>query len=153
MFIIRRFNVTSFRFISQVAEFVKPTDETLSVVSDWLTENDISSKPVTPAGDMLEIVIPVGKANELLSTEFSIFTHVETSKTSIRTLEYSIPAMLQGHIEFFHPTTSFTRPMAPPKFTALKTKRAAPAEDIAPVSNAVPASCASTITPACLQAS
>lgn len=74
--------------------------------------------------------------------------HVETGKTSIRTLEYSIPAVLQGHIDFLHPTTSFTRPAARPKFTAIKAK---PAADVAPVSDAVPASCSTTITPACLQ--
>ncbi|KAJ7915134.1 family S53 protease-like protein [Mycena leptocephala] len=105
----------------------------------------ISSKPVTPAGDMLEIAIPVAKANELLSTDFSIFTHVESGQTSIRTLEYSIPAVLQGHIDFFHPTTSFTRPMAAPK-------RDAPVTDVVPVSDAVPASCNTIVTPACLQA-
>ncbi|KAJ7446341.1 family S53 protease-like protein [Mycena latifolia] len=136
----------------EVAEFVKPTDETLSVVSEWLSENGISSTAVTPAGDMLQIVIPVAKANELLSTDFSVFTHVDTGATSIRTLEYSIPASLQGHIDFFHPTTSFTRPLvARPKFTAVK-KRAAPVADVAPVSDAVPTSCNSVITPACLQA-
>ncbi|KAJ6563914.1 family S53 protease-like protein [Mycena capillaripes] len=134
----------------EVAEFVKPTDETLSVVSEWLTEYGISSTPVTPAGDIVQITIPVSQANELLSAEFSVFTHVESGKTSIRTLEYSIPAVLQGHIDNFHPTTSFTRPLAAPKFTAIKVKK--PVEDVAPVSDAVPTSCNTLITPACLQA-
>ncbi|KAJ7111425.1 family S53 protease-like protein [Mycena epipterygia] len=134
----------------EVAEFVRPTNETLFVVSEWLSDNGISSTPVTPAGDILQIVIPVAQANGLLSTEFSVFTYTETGKTSIRTLEYSIPAVLQGHIDFLHPTTSFTRPMtAHPKFTAIKAK---PAADVAPVSDAVPASCNTVITPACLQA-
>ncbi|KAJ6556721.1 Pro-kumamolisin, activation domain-containing protein [Mycena sp. CBHHK59/15] len=135
----------------EVATFVKPTDDTLTAVTEWLSENSISSKSVTPAGDMLEITIPVAKANSLLATDFSVFTHVETGATSIRTLEYSIPAVLKEHIDFFHPTTSFTRPMASrPKFTAVKKKTVAPAA--APVSDAVPASCGSTITPSCLQA-
>ncbi|KAJ7511084.1 family S53 protease [Mycena galericulata] len=126
----------------EVATFVKPTDATISAVSEWLSENGISSMPVTPAGDMLQIVIPVGKANELLSTEFSVFTHVDTSATSIRMLAYSIPAALQAHIDFFHPTTSFTRPLSSrPKFTAVKKRNAAVAET-APVSDAVAASCA-----------
>ncbi|KAF8148116.1 family S53 protease-like protein [Mycena galopus ATCC 62051] len=136
----------------EVAEFVKPTDATVSAVSEWLTANGISSKPVTPAGDMVEIVIPVSQANELLATEFSIFTHVASGKTSVRTLAYSIPADLQGHIDFFHPTISFTRPMVTPKFTAVKAKPAVPAAGVAPVSDAVPSSCGTTITPTCLQA-
>ncbi|KAJ7214672.1 Pro-kumamolisin, activation domain-containing protein [Mycena haematopus] len=132
----------------EVATFVKPTDATLSAVSEWLTENGLSSTPVTPAGDIIEIVIPVGKANDLLSTEFSIFTHVESGTTNIRTLTYSIPADLQGHIDYFHPTTSFTRPMAVPKFNAITAK---PTAAVSPVADAVPTSCDSVITPTCLQ--
>ncbi|KAJ6601723.1 family S53 protease [Mycena vulgaris] len=130
----------------EVAAFVSPTHETATTVNEWLSENGISSTTVTPAGDMLQIVIPVAKANELLATDFSILTHVESGTISVCTLEYSIPATLQGQIDFFHPTTSFTRPLAVrPKFTAVK--------KVAPViSNAVPVSCGSTITPACLQA-
>ncbi|KAJ7167986.1 family S53 protease-like protein [Mycena filopes] len=136
----------------EVAEFVKPTDETLTVVNEWLSENDITSTAVTPAGDILQIAIPVAKANTLLATDFSVFTHVESGKTSIRTLEYSIPAALQAHVDFLHPTTSFTRPAAAPKFTAVKKLSETPVSDAAPISNAVPASCATVVTPACLQA-
>ncbi|KAJ7749422.1 family S53 protease [Mycena metata] len=135
----------------EVSDFVKPTDESLSAVTAWLSENDNTSTAVTPAGDILQIVIPVAKANELLSSEFAVFTHVGTEATSIRTLEYSIPASLQAHVDFFHPTTSFTHPLTAPKFTAIK-KRDVPAAEAAPVSDAVPASCGSTITPMCLQA-
>ncbi|KAJ6482749.1 family S53 protease [Mycena sanguinolenta] len=113
----------------EVATFVKPTDATLAAVSAWLSENGISSTPVTPAGDIIEIAIP-----------FSIFTHVDSGKTSIRTLAYSIPADLQAHIDNVHPTTSFTRPLTVPKFTAIKAGK-----------RAVPTSCDSTITPTCLQ--
>ncbi|KAJ7264084.1 family S53 protease-like protein [Mycena haematopus] len=137
----------------EVASFIKPSEETLSSVSSWLSENTITPTPASPAGDIVEFTIPVGHANDLLSTQFSIFTHIDTGKTSIRTLEYSIPAALQGHIDFIHPTTSFTRPMAArPKFHAIEVDHRAPPPAIAPVPDAVPASCASTITPACLQA-
>ncbi|KAJ7618157.1 family S53 protease [Mycena polygramma] len=136
----------------EVATFVKPTDDTLAAVTEWLAENSIAAKPVTPAGDMLEITIPVSQANDLLAADFSVFTHVETGTTSIRTLQYSIPASLQGHIDFFHPTLSFTRPIGSiPKFKAVRAKPDV-VEDVAPLSDAVPASCNSIITPACLQA-
>jgi tripeptidyl-peptidase-1 len=139
----------------EVAAFVKPTDDSLAAVSEWLAENNIAAKPVTPAGDMLEISIPVSQANELLSAEFSVFTHVDTGSTSIRTLQYSIPASLQAHIDFFHPTLSFTRPIGSvPKFVAVRpSSAAAVTTDAVPVSDAVPTSCNSVITPACLQVS
>ncbi|KAF7344769.1 Tripeptidyl-peptidase sed3 [Mycena venus] len=134
--------------LEEVAEFVKPTDDTLAAVSNWLSENNIAAKPITPAGDMLEIKIPVSQANELLSAEFSVFTHVKTGKTSIRTLQYSLPVSLIQHVEFFHPTTIFAPPLdSMPKFVAAR-----PAKRATPTSDDVPASCASTITPTCLQA-
>ncbi|KAJ7859357.1 Pro-kumamolisin, activation domain-containing protein, partial [Mycena olivaceomarginata] len=119
--------------LEEVVEFVKPTDETLAAVSSWLSENDIDAKPVTPSGDMLEIKIPVSEANDLRSAQFSVFTHVETGKTIIRTLQFSLPAPTQ-HIEFFHPTTIFvhSRPNRP-------------------VSDDFPFTCTRAMTPACLQ--
>ncbi|KAF7336459.1 Tripeptidyl-peptidase sed3 [Mycena sanguinolenta] len=133
--------------LEEVTEFVKPTDETLAVVSSWLSENNIDAKPVTPAGDMLEIKIPVSQADNLLSAEFSVFTHTKTGKTIIRTLQYSLPAPLTQHVEFFHPTTIFAPPLdAIPKFVpASSAKRATPGSDD------LPGSCTSTMTPACLQ--
>ncbi|KAJ7112181.1 family S53 protease [Mycena epipterygia] len=133
--------------LEEVAEFVKPTDETLAAVSSWLSENNIDAKPVTPAGDMLEIKIPVSQANDLLSAEFSVFTYVETGKTFIRTLQYSLPAPLTQHVEFFHPTTIFAPPLVSrPKFVAAR-----PAKRATPGSDDLPDSCTSTMTPACLQ--
>jgi hypothetical protein len=131
---------------SQVVEFVKPTDETLAAMSSWLSENDIDAKPITPSGDMLEIKIPVSEANDL-SAEFAVFTHVETGKTIIRTLQYSLPAPLTQHVEFFHPTTIFTPPIdSRPKFVA-----ASPARRAALDSDDFPFTCTRAMTPACLQ--
>ncbi|KAJ6605199.1 family S53 protease [Mycena vulgaris] len=133
--------------LEEVVEFVKPTDETFAAVSSWLSENKIDAKPAAPAGDILEIKIPVSQANDLLSAEFSIFTHVKTGKTIIRTLQYSIPAPLTQHVEFVHPTTIFAPPLnSKPKFVA-----ASPEKRATPGSEDLPDSCTSTMTPACLQ--
>ncbi|KAJ7339848.1 family S53 protease [Mycena albidolilacea] len=132
--------------LEEVAKFVKPTNDTLAAVSSWLSDNNINAKPVTPAGDMLEIKIPVSQANDLLSAQFSVFTHSKTGKTIIRTLQYSLPAPLTQHVEFFHPTTIFAPPLnSRPKFVAGRAKRATPGSDT------LPDSCTSTMTPACLQ--
>jgi tripeptidyl-peptidase-1 len=90
----------------QVAAFARPSDETTAAVSQWLSENDIEFKTVSDAGDWISLSVPVAKANELLNADFSVFTHIESGKESIRTLEYSIPASLQSHIKLFTPTTS-----------------------------------------------
>ncbi|KAJ7891926.1 family S53 protease [Mycena olivaceomarginata] len=127
--------------LKEVTEFVKPTNETVAAGTVSVPS------PLRPAGDMLEIKIPVSQANDLLSAEFSVFTHVETGKTIIRTLQYSLPALLTQHVEFFHPTTIFASPLrSKPKFVAASSAKRATAD-----SDDLPDSCTSTINPACLQ--
>ena len=72
----------------------------------WLKENDIEAAQASPAGDWLSISIPVSKANELLDADFTVFSHASTGKEVVRTLSYSIPTDLQGHIDLVHPTTA-----------------------------------------------
>ncbi|KAJ7114159.1 family S53 protease [Mycena crocata] len=132
---------------AEVAKYVKPTTDTLSAVTEWLNENDLVATAVSPSGDLLQISLPISKANDLLSTEFSAFKHVATGAESIRTLAYSVPASLQAHVKFVHPTIAFVPPLRGlPGVTAVNHKRAEPTAD------AIPASCASVVTPACLQA-
>ncbi|KAJ7580208.1 subtilisin-like protein [Mycena floridula] len=127
---------------AEVEAFAAPTAETSSAVASWLSNNGISFETTTPAGDWISFSVPVEKANSLLNTEFSVFTHVASGSQSIRTLEFSVPAELQEHIRLVHPTTAFSRTRAPPVVEMIKnTKRATPA-----------ASCNATITPSCLQA-
>jgi tripeptidyl-peptidase-1 len=75
-------------------------------VTQWLSENGLESTPVSAAGDWIAFSVPVAKANELLKADFSVFTHTASGQQSIRTLEYSIPALLQAHIKLVTPTTS-----------------------------------------------
>lgn len=92
---------------------MKPTSETTSLVDEWLSGNGISSKVISPAGDWLQISLPVSKASELLDAEFGTFTNEETGEQAVRTLSYSIPASLQGHIDLVHPTVaSVDKPFA-----------------------------------------
>ncbi|KAJ7473309.1 Pro-kumamolisin, activation domain-containing protein [Mycena latifolia] len=134
----------------EVIEYVKPTTETLSAVTEWLNENDIVATAVSPAGDLLQISLPISKANDLLSTQFAAFKHVASGTENIRTLSYSVPTELQSHIQFFHPTVAFLPPLrGTPGVTAINQKREPRA---APSTAAVPASCRSIVTPACLQA-
>ena len=51
--------------------------------------------------------MPVSQASSLFDAEFSVFTHQETGQQSVRTLAYSIPAALSGHLDFVHPTITY----------------------------------------------
>ncbi|KAJ7731994.1 family S53 protease-like protein [Mycena metata] len=124
----------------EVAEYVKPTSDALSAVTSWLQTNKISATTISPAGDVLQVKIPVSQANLLFNTEFSVFTHVATNETTIRTLQYSLPVKLSAAVAYVHPTTTFSRPFAAPKPRPLPSKR-----DINPT-------CVDVTTVSCLQA-
>ncbi|KAJ7029718.1 family S53 protease-like protein [Mycena alexandri] len=129
----------------EVVDYVKPTADTLSAVTGWLKENDLVAKAISPAGDLLQISLPISKANDLLSAQFATFKHVASGKESIRTLSYSIPESLKGEIQFFHPTVAFIPPLkGVPRVTAINSKRELKERAT------VPASCASVANPACL---
>ncbi|KAJ7320866.1 subtilisin-like protein [Mycena albidolilacea] len=138
--------------VDEVAKFVRPTSVTISEVSEWLSEHGITAKNVSPAGDLLQITVSVNKANALLGAQFSAFTHSATGKSSIRTLSYSLPASLQSHIRFVHPTVAFVPPLGAPSLNAVEVKRDVVEKRAAPISDAVPASCASVANPACIEA-
>ncbi|KAI0812367.1 family S53 protease [Irpex lacteus] len=133
----------------QVEDLVRPTQETVDAVNAWLAEHKITAKPSSPAGDWISFQATVAQANELLDTQFSTFEHVATGVTSIRTLAYSIPADLVGHIELVHPTVSFSSPSSRLPVISVPMKSTPPTN--LTTDAAVPASCASTITPTCLQ--
>ncbi|KAJ6630312.1 family S53 protease [Mycena sp. CBHHK59/15] len=128
----------------EVEAFARPSADTTAAVTQWLGDNGIESTATSSAGDWLSITVPASKANELLKADFSVFTHSESGQTSVRTMEYSIPASLQQHIKLVTPTTSFTGPRrVGPVLQKVATQGPTPA--------AAAASCSSTITPTCLQ--
>lgn len=90
----------------QVEKFVAPTAQSSEAVNTWLKQVGLNVTTFSPAGDLLSISLPVGKANELFDTDFAVYTHSETGKQTIRTMSYSIPTELEGHLDFVHPTIS-----------------------------------------------
>lgn len=67
----------------------------------------MTAETVSPAGDWLSISVPLSKANELFDADFDVYTHTASGKQAIRTLSYSIPTELVGHLSFVHPTVSY----------------------------------------------
>ena len=83
---------------------VEPTSDTRNAVDAWLQENDLVATNLSPAGDWIGIEVPVSKANTLFNAEFTTFSHRDTGSEVIRTLSYSLPSALQGHVDLVHPT-------------------------------------------------
>ncbi|KAJ7197780.1 family S53 protease-like protein, partial [Mycena pura] len=142
-----------------VREYAMPEQDTLSAVNNWLLENGILAAPISPAGDMLQINMSVAHANEVFDANFATYQHTDSGTDMVRTLQYSLPAALKDHVEWIHPTTIFTPPIS--SNTALFSsfdlthrveRDTEPIRRDSHVPSDVPASCDTTITPACLQA-
>ncbi len=85
---------------------VAPKPESVQAVKGWLAKNNISAETVSPSGDWLSIQVPVAQANDLLDTQFNEYTQEKTGLTALRTMSYSVPASVKGHLDFIHPATS-----------------------------------------------
>ncbi|KAJ7622361.1 subtilisin-like protein [Roridomyces roridus] len=122
----------------QVAQYVKPPAASVSTVLAWLGPNVASVTPYSPAGDILQVSLSIAQAEALFDTKFSTYTHMPSNgPPMIRAMNYSVPDVVQPHIQFVHPIVAFaTRPriLAPfpqhvddPRFNR---RQLAPCEDI-----------------------
>ncbi|KAF8267312.1 subtilisin-like protein [Lactarius quietus] len=94
----------------QVAELVAPHPDTLDLVSSWLNHYGVPSSSISTilGGNWLAVInVPLFQANEMLSASYQLYQHVETNDTVIRTISYSLPEALHGHIQTVAPTTYF----------------------------------------------
>ncbi|KAH9175112.1 subtilisin-like protein [Lactarius sanguifluus] len=98
----------------QVAEVVAPHPDTLELVSSWFGHYDIPSSSIsmTLGGNWLRVVgVSVSRANHILGASYQLYKHVETNDTVLRTISYSLPEVLHGHIQMIVPTTYFGSPL------------------------------------------
>ena len=73
----------------------------------WLTSKGITPSGQYDSGDTLDFELPIARANDLLSANFTPYVHDATNTTMTRTLAYSLPAHLHEHIAFVYPTTQY----------------------------------------------
>ncbi|KAJ7606409.1 subtilisin-like protein [Roridomyces roridus] len=98
--------------IGVVVQYVKPPAASVSTVLSWLGPNVASVTPYSPAGDILQVSLSVAQAEALFDTQFSTYTHMPSNgPPMIRAMNYSVPDVVQPHIQFVHPIVAFaTRP-------------------------------------------
>ena len=92
--------------VVQVEAFVAPRSESVQAVNAWLAKNNVTVGAASAAGDWLNVKIPVAQANVLLDAQFNEYNHEASGNTALRTMSYSIPASVQGHLDFVYPATS-----------------------------------------------
>ncbi|KAH9052981.1 subtilisin-like protein [Lactarius deliciosus] len=96
----------------QVAKLVVPHPHTLELVESWLKYHGVPwSASLTHGGNWLTLTgVSVSKANDLLGASYQLYRHAETKEVIIRTVSYSLPAALHGHVQTVAPTTFFASP-------------------------------------------
>ncbi|KAJ6487201.1 family S53 protease [Mycena vitilis] len=134
---------------AEVNAFLAPTAEAVSAVQAWLASHDIVANTSSSAGDWLSLTVPVTKANEMLAAKYETFKHVASGKTYARTLSFSLPTEVADHIATVHPATTFNNPISLSPVLSTPKPAAAVAANLS--ADATKASCATSITPACLQ--
>ncbi|KAH8989266.1 subtilisin-like protein [Lactarius akahatsu] len=98
----------------QVADIVAPHPDTVQLVHSWLEHHRVtsSSVSVTHGGSFLTVTgVSVSQANNLLGASYQLYTHTKTNETIVRTLGYSLPVVLHGHVQTVAPTTFFSSPL------------------------------------------
>ncbi|KAH8983953.1 subtilisin-like protein [Lactarius hatsudake] len=98
----------------QVADIVAPHPDTVQLVHSWLEHHRVtsSSVSVTHGGSSLTVTgVIVSQANDLLGASYQLYTHTKTNETIIRTVGYSLPVVLHGHVQTVAPTTFFSSPL------------------------------------------
>lgn len=90
-------------------ELVKPHHSSLTIFNEWLDAHSVDPASVsrTAAADWATLSVPVSVAETMLGCEFHVYEHTESGKQAVRTLEYSLPRPLVGHIDTIQPTTYF----------------------------------------------
>ncbi|KAF4546234.1 Tripeptidyl-peptidase 1 precursor protein [Lasiodiplodia theobromae] len=135
-----------------VNDLVKPSDEALKAVHEWLGESgvDVSALRYSPAQDWIDVTLPVADVEALLDTEYSVYQHEDGSRL-IRTSKWSLPQHLHEHIDAIQPTTSFMRTGAQAS-NALELAPWVSASYTPPTNSTIAKVCnVSSVTPECFQ--
>ncbi|KAG8713176.1 hypothetical protein FRC09_019001 [Ceratobasidium sp. 395] len=143
----------------QVDELVAPRSDTVKSVEGWLNAHGVKVTARSTAGDWLHVTVPVARAEQMLNTRYNVYRHTSGSHI-VRAESYALPRSLDSHVDLVQPTTFFGKihereleKRASTAFIMPSTGKEDDAAAAAPKeAAAVPSSCSSTITPACLRA-
>lgn len=119
---------------------MQPSADTIAAFDAFAKANGLETTVTSPNGEWVSITTTVSKANELFGASFETYTHDDLPEPLTRTMVFSLPEELVGHVNTMHPTTSFDKVKGGRPKT--KTNKAESAETF---------DCNELIVPTCLQ--
>lgn len=92
----------------KVAQTFKPSDETVSTVHEWLKTSGIHPSRIrlTKAKTWIEVNATVEEAEQLLQTEYHVYTH-ESGKEHVACDAYHVPEHVSKHVDIIMPSIHF----------------------------------------------
>ncbi|KAL1652679.1 hypothetical protein SLS61_004659 [Didymella pomorum] len=90
----------------QILSMTAPKEESVSLVKKWL-DSEAPNAKVSVSGDYVTVEGSVDAIEQLLKTKYNTYVNEETKTKVLRTLEYSVPAAIVGHVDMIQPTTFF----------------------------------------------
>lgn len=135
----------------EMSELTRPHDDTLPLVQDWFDYHgiDMSNMKKSAATNFVTVYnVTIAQAEKLLGTKYNVYRHTQTGDNVVRTMSYSLPTDLFGHVDVVAPTTYFgtTRAMRATSFLQPEAD-----EKNANIDVESAATCGSRVTPSCLQ--
>ncbi|THU82569.1 subtilisin-like protein [Dendrothele bispora CBS 962.96] len=99
----------------QVVETFSPTNETIGSVLTWLMDSGFSSDKIRVSGNRgwVQLHATIAEIEELLHTEYHVYTHLETGEEQIGCKTYSLPVRIQEHVDLIRPTVHFNHHPSP----------------------------------------
>ncbi|KAH6916261.1 peptidase S8/S53 domain-containing protein [Coprinopsis sp. MPI-PUGE-AT-0042] len=137
-----------------VEEYLIPEPTTLSLVQSWLSSHTAS--PVEATNDWITLNIPIATAEKMLHTTYNTYHHRLSNATIIRTLSYSLPSILNNHINVISPTTYFGTIQSMRTNSNLRPELIKPSDILDDLTVSLegtlePSSCNVFVTPSCLR--
>ena len=138
-----------------VNDFVAPHPDSVQLVESWLDAHDLNlaSARRSAAGDWITLTVSVSQAERILGAKYDTYYHADSDDYVVRTMNYSLPAILHEHIAVVAPTTYFGTMKSMKATSFIQSQPSNTSDELhgPDPSTTVPASCSRVITPTCLQ--
>ena len=93
---------------AEVKDIIKPRAESTATVLDWLAMSGVETRDVHNDGEWINFYAPVKRAEQMMDTTFKTYqSAARPSIKKIRSLSYSVPKEVRGHIDTIQPTVRF----------------------------------------------
>ena len=148
---------------AEVAAMFAPSQDSIDAVSEWLKEAGVGPDrhSVSLGKHWIKFESSTAELEELLKTQYHVFSHKETGEEHIACDDYQLPHHLRSHVDFITPTVNMrdvslkkTKRWVKRSIASLPPINLGPANvtDSKTLDSAATDTCYEGLTPACVKA-